>query len=129
MPQSSACFSLKRWWIVDKNYAQVVLDFEGSLRMLLFQQDSIFGNLVKKDETGSVCNAFKSGSTRTAQIEHNWKVIAQCFVENPLQNQRKTSIELDISMSNLQRLLSPKLKPYRPRLLHALHEDECNPVK
>lgn len=60
-----------------------------------------------------MCNAPKFGSTKTVQAEHNL-LVAQSFVEN-YQNQRKESLELDISRSSLQ--WSLKNLKYRPRLL------------
>jgi hypothetical protein len=51
--------------------------------------------------------------------------VATASNKSPHKSTRKGSSELKISRTSYQRVLKHlKLKPHRPRLLHALHEDD-----
>lgn len=74
----------------------------------------------KFKQIGSVATikrTVKARSVRTAVVLH--------FTEHPNNSQRKAASQLGISRSSLQRLMkSLKFKPYRPRLLQELSEDD-----
>ena len=65
-------------------------------------------------------------STRQAvRTKENMKVVPETFAQNPRISQRRASLELDLSRTSSQRLMQDlKLRPYKPRLLHALNEDD-----
>lgn len=76
-------------------------------------------------ETGSVADRVRSGRPREAHSVENLQTVAEFYVENPRVSQRRAALELDIRRSSLQRLMKTlKFKAYRPRLLHALNEDD-----
>lgn len=79
----------------------------------------------KFSETGSVVDAPRSGRPKTVTTEENMQVVAQAFIEAPTKSARRTSLELEISDRSLRRMLETmKIRCYRPRLLHALTEDD-----
>ena len=62
---------------------------------------------------------------QTVRTEENMKVVSETFAQNPRISQRRASLELGLSRTSLQRLMQDlNLRPYKPRLLHALKEDD-----
>ncbi|CAF5022496.1 unnamed protein product [Rotaria sp. Silwood1] len=82
--------------------------------------------LVKKfDDTGSVEDSPRSGRPTTVRIEENMQLVSETFAQNPQMSQRRASLELGVSRRSLQRLMQDlNLKPYKPKLLQALNEDD-----
>lgn len=79
----------------------------------------------KFEATGSITNAPKSGRPRTSLTEVNKLNTALTFIHSPKKSRRRASLELGIPRTSLKRLMNHlKLKPYRPRLLHSLLEDD-----
>jgi transposase len=79
----------------------------------------------KFQETGSVEDAPRTGRPATVVTEDNMHLVAAAFVEAPNQSARRTSLQLDISDRSLRRMLSKmKYHCYRPRLIHAITEDD-----
>jgi len=79
----------------------------------------------KFDATGSVANASKSGRPRTSMSEENEMRVVMTFVNSPKKSTRRAAQELSLTRTSLRRLMSKlNLKPYRPRLLHGLLEDD-----
>ena len=77
------------------------------------------------DETGSVEDAPRSGRPASTNTEEDAQLVSQHFLLNPQTSQRHAFRELNISCSTLQRIMTDLgLKPYRPRLLQALNEDD-----
>ncbi|CAF3819615.1 unnamed protein product [Rotaria sp. Silwood1] len=55
------------------------------------------------------------------------QLVSETFAQNPQMSQRRAALELGISRRSLQRLMQDlNLKPYKPRLLQALNEDDPN---
>ena len=84
--------------------------------------------LVKKFEsTGSVLNdTRRSGRPIVSTSEDNVEKVKCHMAEHPTSSTRRTSDELNMSQSTVQRIVrgNLKLKPYRPRLIHELNEDD-----
>lgn len=79
----------------------------------------------KFDETGSVEDAPRSGRPTTVRAEENAQTVSETFRRNPQSSQRRASRDLNISRTSLQCLMKDQnLKPYIPRLLQALSEDD-----
>ena len=79
----------------------------------------------KFDETGSVNSAPKRGRPKTSTTEENKTLVALTFVNSPKKSTRRASAELSMSRASLRRLShNIKFKPYRPRLVDALLEDD-----
>lgn len=75
--------------------------------------------------TGSVVDAPRSGRPTTVSTNDNMQLVAQAFMESPTKSARRTSRELEISDRSLRRMLKKmNMRCYRPRLLHALNEDD-----
>lgn len=79
----------------------------------------------KFQETGSVIDAPRSGRPSTVVTEENMHLVAQTFVETPSQSAVRASLQLGISDRSLRRMLKKlNYHCYRPRLIHALTEDD-----
>jgi len=79
----------------------------------------------KFDETGSICNAPKSGQPVSVTTQKNEILLSQAFKKSPQKSKQRAFIELGISCRSLSRLMQRVgLKIYRPRLLHGLLEDD-----
>jgi len=53
------------------------------------------------------------------------QLVSQTFLLNPQTSQRRAARDLDISRSTLQHIMKDlNLKPYKPKLLQALNEDD-----
>ena len=79
----------------------------------------------KFNAEGSIVNKKKSGRPKTASSEDNEMQVALTFVNSPKKSTRRASLELSIPRTSLQRLMKKLLlRPYRPRLLHGLLEDD-----
>ena len=83
-------------------------------------------SLVKKfDEIGSLENQPRSGRLRTISTEENKQRVLKAYEANPTTSQRRVSLELDLSRSSLQRMMTElERKPFRPQLLQALNKDD-----
>jgi hypothetical protein len=120
-------FLLKNWWKFDRDYTDVIAAFEQQfpgaqppIRQAIYKLNKKF------EQTGSVNDLPRSGRPRSVRTLENMEIIAETFVKSPKKSARKASNELDISDRSLRRILHSdlKLKPYRPKLLQALHEDD-----
>ena len=79
----------------------------------------------KFERDGSVGNKKKTGRNKTSSTEDNEITVAQTFVNSPTKSTRRAAAELAMPRTSLRRLMKNlKLKPYRPRLLHGLLEDD-----
>ena len=87
--------------------------------MPISTRQAIYQLAKKFDETGSVEDAPRSGRPRTVSTEENTERVSETFRLNP------QSSELGISRRSFGRLMSDlNLRPYKPRLVHALSEDD-----
>jgi hypothetical protein len=79
----------------------------------------------KFDETGSVDDSSRINRPKSVTTEDNTDLVSETFRRNPQLSQRRAAHEFNISRSSLQRIMKElKLKPYKPRLLQALNEDD-----
>ena len=76
----------------------------------------------KFNATGSVNNAPGPGRKQTATNEERKIEVLESLERSPQKSTRRLSNEIGVSQSSVMRLLRKlKLKPYIPRLFHALH--------
>ncbi len=117
---------LKQWWIsggttqaINEAFQQEFPDAEIPARQTIYR-------LAKKfDQTGSVEDARGRGRRQSVNTDENMQLVSQNYRLNPQTSQRQAARELDISRSTLQRIMKDlNLKPYRPKLLQALNEDD-----
>lgn len=70
-------------------------------------------------------DAPRSGRRISINTDENMELVSQTFPLNPQPSQRRAARELGISRSTLQRIKKDLgLKPYKPKLLQALNEDD-----
>ncbi|CAF0972421.1 unnamed protein product [Rotaria sp. Silwood1] len=88
-------------------------------------RQTIYRLAKKFDETGSVEDAPRSGRPTSINTEENIELASESFLLNPKTSQRRAVRDLHISRSSLQRIMKDlNLKPYKPRLLQSLNEDD-----
>jgi transposase len=126
MTKEQRIFVLKHWWISGKTLRRVNTAFRNEFPHDKIPSRQAIYQLAKKfDETGSVDDAPRSGRPTTFNTEENLELVSKTFSQSPRTSQRHASYELNISRSSLQRLMRDlNLKPYKPRLLQALNEDD-----
>lgn len=119
-------FLLKRWWMSEKSLHAVNVAFRREFpNDDIPSRQTIYRLSEKFDETGSVDDLPRSGRPKSVTKEENIQIVSENFRVTPQTSQRRASHELDISRSSLQRIMKDlKLKPYKPRLLQALNEDD-----
>ncbi|CAF4247225.1 unnamed protein product, partial [Rotaria sordida] len=70
-------------------------------------------------------DAPRSGRPTSITTEENMELVSESYTLNPQKSQRRATHDLDISRSSVQRIMKElNLKPYKPRLLQALNEDD-----
>lgn len=120
----------ERTWIIEnysslQNVEKVRRKWSETFDKAPPSRQSIYRLRFKFKETGSVKNAPKSGRPRTATAKENEGWIALTLENCPKKSTRKASAELGISPRSVGRLLKRRdLKPFRPRLMHPLSEDD-----
>lgn len=126
MTKEQRVFVLKHWWMSGRTVRKVNTAFRNEFPDQKVPSRQAIHQLAKKfDETGSVDDAPRSGRPPTIDTEENLELVSETFSLNPRTSQRRASRELSISRSSLQRLMKDlNLKAYKPRLLHALNEDD-----
>ncbi|CAF1169002.1 unnamed protein product [Rotaria sp. Silwood1] len=88
-------------------------------------RQAIYKLAKKFDDTGSVEDSPRSDRPATVRTEENIQLVSEAFARNPQICQRRASLRLGISRTSLQRFMQDlNLKPYKPRLLQALNEDD-----
>jgi hypothetical protein len=119
-------FVLTQWWISGRTYEPVNAAFRNEFPgEEVPTRQTIYRLAEKFDETGSVEDAPRSGRPKTVRAEENAQVVSESFLRNPQPSQRRASRELSISRRSLRRIMQDlNLKPYKPRLLQALNEDD-----
>ena len=82
--------------------------------------------LAKKfDQTGFMDDALWSGRSIKARTEDKTNLVSAHFISAPQTSQRRASIETKMARASVQRMMKDlQLKPYKPRLLQALNEDD-----
>lgn len=79
------------------------------------------------DETGSVGEGKRSGRPKSVVTPENKEIVMQELNRSPdkAKSQRRLSSVLNIKRRSLQRIMKDlKLRPYHPRLINALQEDD-----
>ena len=88
-------------------------------------RQTIYRLAKKFDETGSVEDVPRSGRPTSINTEENMERVSESFLLSPITPQRSAVRDLHISRSSLQRIMKDlNLKPYKPKLLQALTEDD-----
>ncbi|CAF3259642.1 unnamed protein product [Rotaria sp. Silwood2] len=122
---TSERIEILKWYAMYQNAAEVAHQFQQCYDRIPPTRKYIL-NLVRKfDETGSIEDESRSGRPRSASTDENKGCVRAAFGESPGTSLRRTSLELNLSKSSLQRMMKELgLKPYRSQLLHALSEDD-----
>ncbi|CAF0981669.1 unnamed protein product [Rotaria sp. Silwood1] len=119
-------FILKQWWMSGRTLHIVNSAFKHEFPDDKIPARQTIYRLAKKfDETGSVEDAPRSGRPTSINTEENIELTSESFLLNPKTSQRRAVRDLHISRSSLQRIMKDlNLKPYKPRLLQSLNEDD-----
>ncbi|CAF3723321.1 unnamed protein product [Rotaria sp. Silwood1] len=119
-------FLLKQWWTSGKTSRIIKAAFQAEFPDTKFPIRQAIYQLARKfDDTGSVEDAPRRGRPATIRTEENMQRVSETFLLNPRTSQRRASLDLGISRRSLDRLMRDlNLKPYKPRLLQALNEDD-----
>ena len=85
-------------------------------------------SLVNKFETtGSVNDAPRAGRPTTATSDEKGEQLEASLINSPQKSVQRLSRELEISRQSVHNLLRKRnLKPYIPRLFHALHDGDAD---
>lgn len=116
-------FVLKKYWKTE-NAQDVIRDW-----CLHFSTDpptrlTIYRIRDKFEETGSVTDAPRSGRP-TMCTEENVATVSEAFARSPQKSLRRGSAEMGIKRTSLRKILTElNMKPYIPRLIHGLLEDD-----
>jgi len=119
-------FILKQWWMSGKTLKTVNEAFQDEYPDdEIPARQTIYRLATKFDETGSVEDAPRSGRPTSITTEENMELVSESYTLNPQKSQRRAAHDLDISRSSVRRIMKElNLKPYKPRLLQALNEDD-----
>lgn len=91
----------------------------------LVQGRNIKAIVTKFNTTGSVKDAPRSGRPLSATTDAKGDELLQSLERSPQKSTRRLSSELEICQRSVVNLMKKKgLKPYRPHLLHALHDGD-----
>jgi transposase len=112
-------------YAIHQNAAKVARQFQNCFDRTPPTSKNILSLVRKFDETGSLQDKPRSGRPRCISTDENKERVRVAYEENPTTSQRRASLELNLSRSSFQRMMTELgLKPYRPQLLHALNEDD-----
>lgn len=119
-------FVVNHWVKYDHDYASLVLDFEDKFPNTRVPERGYAQRLYRKFlTTGTVNDKPRSGRPKTAFTDENLETVAFHFTEHPRTSQRHSARQLQMKRSSLQRLMKAvQFKPYRPRVLQQLSEDD-----
>jgi transposase len=122
---SSERIDIVKWYAVYQNAAEVARQFQHHYERAPTTRESILDIARKFDETGSIQDKSRSGRPRSVSTEENKERFLAVFEESPGTSEKRASLELNLSRTSLRRMMQELgLKLYRPRLLHALNEDD-----
>ena len=78
-----------------------------------------------KAAEGELCDLKRTGRPRTARSEENVNTVMGAFCWSPKKSVRRASDELELSKTNVHRILKDnKMHPYRLRILHELFDED-----
>ena len=117
-------FIIKRYW-KNENAADVIRCWEETFETPPPTRLTIYRIRDKFNDTGSVLDAPRSGRPATTCTDENKDLVAASVIEYPCTSTRRRSLELGINRRSLQMMLKDlNYKPYIPRLVHGLIEDD-----
>lgn len=88
-------------------------------------RNSILDLVRKFEATGSVLHAKGAGRPRTATNEKKEGELLESLKHSPQKSSRRLSTELSVSHMAVMRIFQKlNYRPYRPQLIHGLHEED-----
>lgn len=127
LTQQQRVAAVKHYYQSQGNGAEAArrLAFEFDIRTV---QGRNITNIVKKfEQTGSVNDAPKPGRPVSSTTTEKGDELVASVRRSPQKSTRRLSLELDISQASVLRLLKERnLKPYIPRLFHALADGDTD---
>jgi transposase len=88
-------------------------------------RNTVSALIAKFQKLGFVADAPRSGRPNTAVSDANITEILQRVETSPQKSAKRLALELGFAESSVRRCLhAVAFKPYRPRMVHALHDDD-----
>ena len=116
-------FILKRYWKTE-NAQDVIRDWNHYFNTDPPTRLAIYKLRDKFDDTGSVADAPRSGRP-SVSTEQNLTTVAEAYTRSPKKSLRRASAEIGIKRTSLRKILTKlHMRPYIPRLIHGLLEDD-----
>ena len=116
-------FILKRYWKTE-NAQDVIRDWNHYFNTDPPTRLAIYKLRDKFDDTGSVADAPRSGRPSVC-TEQNLTTDAEAYARSSKKSLRRASAEIGIKRTSLHKILTKlHMRPYIPRLIHGLLEDD-----
>ena len=108
-----------------QNAAEVVRQFQHRYYRTPPARQNILNLVQKFDETESILDESRPDRSRSVSIDDNKERVRVAFEESLETSLSRISLELNLSRSNLQRMMKELgLKSYHAQLMHALSADD-----
>ena len=119
--------AVRHYYRRGSNAAEVSRRLSEEFHIHVVQSRNIKSFVNKFETTGSVNDALRSGRPTTATSDEKGEQLEASLINSPQKFVRRLSRELEISRQSVHNLLRKRnLKPYIPRLFHALHDGDVD---
>ena len=119
--------AVKHYYMSNNNAAEASRRLSAEYKIVNVQGRNIKSLVAKFELTGSVADAAKSGRPRTVSTEEMSNAICDSLTQSPQKSTRRLSAEFGISHVTVYKLLKERnMKPYIPRLIHALNDGDSD---
>ena len=117
--------AVKHFYQSNNNAAEAARRLAAQFSLPVPQGRNVKSIVEKFEETGSVSDLPKPGRRKSATDADQQAAIIQALQDSPQKSSRQLSRELGISRSSVLRILHGRgMRPYIPRLIHALHDGD-----
>lgn len=107
------------------NRAEVQRQWKHHFASLPPARSTITATVQRFEKTGSVLDGHRSGRRASANTSDNRDSLQDMVAQNPCQSQRQLSSRIAVSPASVNRMLKDcGLRPYHPRLVQQLSEDD-----
>lgn len=127
LDQEQRIAAVRHYYQSGSNAAEASRRLSEEFRIHEVQGRNIKSLVDKFERTGSVNDAPRSGRPVTATSDDKGEQLETSLIDSPQKSVRRLSRELEISRQSVHNLLRKRnLKPYIPRLFHALHDGDAD---
>ena len=119
--------AVKLYYQCDLNSALASRQLSEQFNIQAVQGRNIKAIVDKFERTGSVADAPRSGRPKSTTTDEKGDQLEASLNRSPQKSVRRLSLELNISRQSVHNLLHKRnMKPYIPRLFHALHDGDAD---